>query len=196
MLYLIVLYALLNDPSFATREAAERQLVHVVSFRPWQYGERLTILAKGCASPEVMARVGRPLRIYDTWRADSYRPTGVPVWPIVDAYPRRILGCDFRDREAMYPWLYKANPTPGRYGPDTVGPYWLQWRRATEMMARDMIRRGVPAEEVDGLMRRMWAVEKRHYHDCRGCLSDTQRTEIESWSGRPWAGGYPQPEGE
>jgi len=193
MLYLAVLYAMLASPEWETRERAERELIRRVDARPWDYGATLERWAGGATSPEVAARVARPCRVYRTWLAASYVPKGVPVWPICDAYPRRILGCDFRDREAMYPWLYAANPTPGRYGPDAVGPYWLQWRRGTEMMTRHMIRRGAEPAAADALLARMWAIEKRYYHDCRGCLSDPQRAEVESWASRPWAGGYPEP---
>jgi hypothetical protein len=52
-------------------------------------------------------------------------------------------------------------------------------------MARRMIREGHTPAAVDALLLRMWKLELRCGSDCR------KRAELETWQGRPWAGGYP-----
>lgn len=180
MLYLMLLYASLASPDWATREYAERELLRRVDACPWLYGESLERWAKDATSPEVSARVLRPCRIYRSWRANRYIPP-TPVWPVCDCYPVAVsFGLDIRDRNAVPP-----APCQAFSGPNNCGPYWHRWRKGTEDMARDMIRRGVPAEQVDSLLKRMMALEIQSGSDCNA------GPVVASWASRPWAGGYP-----
>lgn len=187
VLYLAVLYAGLGSEDWHTREAADRAIVRLVGGRPWVYGPPLARWAGGATSPEVAARARRPCAIYARYRADAYVPRTVPVWPVCDCFPRRVFpGVDLRDRTAIPCEAWGAAPP---YDPATDGgPSWHRWRRPTEAMARRLIRDGAPPADVDALLLRMWRLELAAGSDCR------RRDALESWAGRPWAGGYPDPQ--
>lgn len=184
MLYLIALYIGLADPVFEAREAATDRLTELVAGMPWYYGPRLVELSRDATEPEIVSRVRRPIAAYDRWRIASYVPSTALVWPICDAFPRETLLWDVRDRDALRSWYWEAQC--GCYGQQSLGPYWTQWRRGTELMVRQMLRDGATAAECDRLMGRMWKLEQQAKGDCGDLWS-----EAETWT--RWEGGYPQP---
>lgn len=181
MLYLIALYASLADPRFEVRESATESLTALVSGKPWVYGPRLIALAREATEPEICSRVRRPIAAYDRWRVASYVPATVPVWPAIDCFAVPMMLGDRRCRCLGIEWMdhdvkvEHADP-----------PYWHRYRHATERMARQMIRDGATAAEVDALLLRMWKVEQAHNGDC-----GAKWAESANWT--RWQGGYPRP---
>lgn len=189
MLYLALMYAALASEDYAAREHAERALVRLADGWPHRYGPRLEQLAAGATSPEVAARCRRPVGVYRQHLAAAYVPTGIAVWPCIDSWPQPVgFGAVIHDgRTGWQLW--------GRWRPPSVNaaasrqPYWHPWRRATEAMARDMIRRGVPAAEVDYLLVRMARVERSHLTRSH---QDETLAVYDAWAAQTeWRGGYP-----
>lgn len=193
-MYFLFLYAMLADPVFEVRESASDRILALVDRHPDIYGPRLIALAKESTEPEVRARVRRPINVYQRWRVVSYVPKTVPVWPCVDMMPKPLpivgdIRCRERGRKAYDDW--HANPIdPGHWpaqGQLNQGPYWHNYRAATERMARAMIRDGADASEVDFLLLRMWRIENAAKSDCAD-----KWPESSQWN--QWLGGYPQPQ--
>lgn len=174
MLYLIFLYCSLADPSYETREFATDRLCELVSGHPWFYGPRLVELAREASDPEVRFRVRQPIMVYDRWRANSYVPSTVPVWPQSDMYPIPMMLGDARSRRAL------SDIRSSLEGRDNTGPRYYYMRRTTEIHARELIMRGATYQEVDALLLRMWKLELADKSDCKLDLSHL--------SG--WRGGY------
>lgn len=190
---LLLLFALLSDPDFDTRQWATDRLTHLVDRSPWDYGERLAKRTRETQCPEARRRGLLILTSYDRWRANSYVPSTVPVWPCCDmiaaANPIVPFGLapDVRDRAAGGKWYSSCGSPPVFTGGLVPGPYWSEYRRGTERMARRLIVDGATAAEVDAMLLRMWKVEQEARGDC---TADRWR-ESESWT--KWEGGYPQP---
>lgn len=187
MFLTLALFLSLADDRFDVREHAESELTRLVNERPHIYGSRLAALAPLAADAETRRRVAVPLRAFDAWRAASYVPSGVPVWPICDAYPiEGYFGSDWRDRVTLAPWLSIAWHEPqsslaSRPEAERAGPRWYCYRRATELWARNQIAEGATPAYVDSTLVRMWKIEVAAKSDCGACLE----------CGSKWMGGYP-----
>jgi hypothetical protein len=134
----------------------------------------------------VRARVRIPLACYQRRMAELYVPTGVPVWPCHD-----MASAILEVRVPITGWCVvmsrRLRITSLPNGLAVCGPWWHRHRAWTENMARDMIREGTPAGEVDDLLQKMWQVEQQLQADCPlGWASESQH-----W--RTWQGGYPTP---
>ncbi len=180
-MYALALYAALSDPEFTVRESAQARLSHLVDRHPAIYGPRLAEWCRDCPSPEARRRLLQVLTAYARWKVNSFVPSGVPVWPICDAYP---VACplipfalvDVRDRCR---WPVESQPG------DAGGPYWTAYRRTTERRVRDMLRDGASFAECDALVGRMWRLEQAAKSDC-----GEKWAEAAGWT--RWQGGYPR----
>lgn len=175
MIALLFAYASLGDPLYDVREAAEVRLTHLVSRYPAIYGPRLGEWCRGATCPEVRSRSLRVLAVYDRWRVVSYVPSGVPCWPISDAFP---LPCVVLPAFALEDVRDKLR-WPLRYSGRSPGPAWNGYRRTTEENVRERLRAGATWEEADELLARMMKLELRSRSDCGVELQLTG-----------WAGGY------
>ncbi len=175
MLTLLFAYAALCDPHFDRREAAELRLSHLIDRHPSTYGPRLGDWCRGATRPEVRSRALRVLGGYVRWRAVSYVPRGVPVWPICDAFPvaRPVIPFGLEDVRDRCRWPVEHRPDASR------GPAWTSYRATTEQRVREMLRAGATWEAADEIVRRMWILEQRAKHDCGKVLPAGE-----------WRGGY------
>lgn len=179
MLFLIFTYSLLSDPVYAVRESASDALLRLVDRHPDIYGPRLEALVREGTEPEIRARAVRPLHAYYRWRANSFVPTGLPCYPICDAYPVQHPAVPFGlvDVRCKCTW-----PVETAYSDGKGGPTWVAYRRTTEQRVREMLWNGASHDEVRMLLERMMVVERRHKSDCGYDLPDG-----------PWRGGCWRP---
>jgi hypothetical protein len=181
-MYAAILYSALSSDSYAVREQSQERLVAVMDCT----GEgRVVTWAASASCPEVARRAADAIRKHRDNRARAYVPHGIPVWPCIDMLPARVIpALDIRDRGAGWRWRQTEWELNRDEPWGSAGPVWLRYRRATELMVRDGIRRGdlTPAA-ADHLLSRMWAAEL-------DCGSDCQKRDVlESWT--TWTTGYP-----
>jgi hypothetical protein len=184
MLYVAFLFASLGSPDFEARESASARLAHLVDRHPAIYGPRLGAWAASATCPEVRRRSNLILVTYHRWRVNSFVPSGCPVYPICDAFPiphpalPAFTLLDVRDR-----CRWPASHATGDIG----GPHWTAYRRGTAARVRAMLVDGVPPEECDRLLSRMWVLEQAACGD----VSAERWAVSASWV--RWAGGFPRP---
>lgn len=184
-MYVGCLILLLSSPHHSTREYAEKEILYRVSGWPHYYGPTIQAWCRQTTCPERAFRLRKPVRIYWSYLAGRYvRPADVPVWPCCDMVPHRI-GEPLRDRTFASRWYDQA----AMLCDERIrgGPYWNQYRHATELMARGLIAQGWPPGEVDALLREMLRIEVACRSDC-GADPD----EMREWKPED---GYPKPEG-
>lgn len=145
MIYAALLYAMLADPEFTVRESATSRLTQLVDRHPSIYGPRLAEWARTATCPETRRRSIAITRIYDHWRANSYVPASVPVWPCIDmmpaANPLIPFGLvDVRDRAETRRW-YGCGSPPASTGGLEAGPWWIHYRAGREITAISTISR-------------------------------------------------------
>lgn len=182
-MYAPCLFLLLASPHHSTREAAERELTHRVTGWPHRYGAQVEQWAKATTCPERRFRLRKPVIAYRAWVASRYTlPKDVPVWPCCDMFPGPSESQP-RNRTFAARWYDRA----AILCDDRIrgGPYWNQYRHATELMARSLIAEGWKPVEVDALLRDMWRLELA----CN-CDGSCPRAELETWQ---WETGYPIP---
>ncbi|HZT82718.1 MAG TPA: hypothetical protein VFA26_20985 [Gemmataceae bacterium] len=144
----------LGDEQFAVRARAQARLVRIAqSDRGHHFRPRLEAATRHL-DPEVARRAAAVLEaFYDV------RPTRYPVLPWIDMLP-----AGFADRQATIDcWLSRARgPAGWSYSPD-----WPDYRYATSLYARELLRKGMPRSEVRRLLDEMAAVEQ-DYRSRRG----------------------------
>lgn len=170
--------AMLAD-DYAVREHGSRLAHHLIRSRPYSC-QPIAVAVAHHPSPEVRSRCSR---LYGYWRAHLaavYVPTGIPMWPCVDMLPH-----DYPDRWGVVSHYRSlaSNDSLIDGGP----PYWRSWRRATEMLVRDLIRDGWEYVEADSLLQRMWSIELA-YHER---LYPQYVPLVETWMRWGWCG-YPE----
>lgn len=168
--------ALLSSPSWPAREHGSRLLARLAAADHARAEPALAGVLRSTPCPETRHRLARPLAVCREARAAAYYPRHLPLWPCVDSVPgvERFGG--------IAPWLERVPAGPREY--ETL-PCWVRFRRATELLARDLIRTGWTERDVDLLMAEAWFREMDREIGGRGWQS--------RWYGRQreWQGGYP-----
>ena len=184
MMHVLLLYCSLADPVYETRESAMSQLTHLLDRHPQTTGPHLARWITSCTCPETRRRTLILLGRYDRWRANSFVPSAVPVWPICDAFPVAcpVIPFGLEDVRDRCRW-----PVCGSLPSDVGGPVWTAYRRTTERHVRDLIRQGLSHGAADDLVARMWRLEQASHGDV-----DAVRWAV-SGEWREWRGGYPRP---
>ncbi len=181
MLAFFLTVACLNTPEWERRDAATDKCVRLVNEMPWRYGPWAVAAFKASDSPETRARLRLAVLAYDRWRGDTYTPSTVTLWPICDAYPKAgysvvcLCGC-----EIQYTSVVRDSGTIPTRGVGAGSPQWTQFRRGTEHWARNEIRQGRPAAEVDAILKQMAYLEATQPMSCEQPYVMPTR----------WAGGY------
>jgi hypothetical protein len=150
----------LGSPSFREREAASLALVQL-SVSP--LGHRVyPHLKRATRSPdlEVQRRAERVLeRYYDV------SPTSYPLVPWIDMLP-----ADFPDRKTIIEQYLQQSRNV--FGTSTA-PDWWNYRYATQLFARDLLKRGQTRGQVQALLDRM--VEGETEYKNRAAKKDPPR---------------------
>jgi len=132
---------------------------------------------------------------YHHYKAVTWKPTTVPVWPCIDVL--QFSGIDYRDNsELLYKYIYWDYEQRARKNlllnkklteDDKSAPYYKTYREATHLLVIDLLENNyMTKDEVDMLLAWMWDNEVKVIYSNKDDFINMKKSLI-------WTDGYLHP---
>lgn len=182
---------LIGSEDYEAREFGQRMASRAAHGRYPECGGLIFHHAACHTSAEVRSRANRIFARTAGHHVNSFRPSGVPVWPCIDAAALPLpLVCQWVEDRLRC--LAEADPGNSLRSVNAgVGPLYPSYRRATELLVRHLLLDGWSHRAVDALVGELWLREIKWYHD----RPNYRHEMIAALSWSVWTDGYPSPAG-